>query len=99
MPVSSTAILKLLRSAKNSSGWPSSNVDILIIYFSDVAKVGFLHILTLIMCVTCVAPPSESQIPDPDVTLSDPDNERLSVIRRPSGIRFCLSSALARTYL
>ena len=46
-----------------------------------------------------VAPPSESQIPDPAVTSSDPDNDRLSVIRRPSGICFYLSSALARTYL
>ena len=33
-----------------------------------------------------VAPPSESQIPDPAVTSSDPDNDRLSVIRRTSGI-------------
>ena len=46
-----------------------------------------------------VAPPSESQIPDPAVTSSDPDNDRLSVIRRTSGIRFYLSYALARTYL
>ena len=46
-----------------------------------------------------VAPPSESQIPDPAVTSSDPDNDRLSIIRRPSGIRFYLSYALARTYL
>ena len=49
--------------------------------------------------VKVVAPPSESQIPDPAVTSSDPDNDRLSVIRRPSGIRFYLSYALARTYL
>ena len=34
-----------------------------------------------------VAPPSESQIPDPAVTSSDPYNDRLSVIRRTSGIR------------
>ena len=46
-----------------------------------------------------VAPPSESQIPDPAVTSNDPDNDRLSIIRRPSGIRFYLSYALARTYL
>ena len=46
-----------------------------------------------------VAPPSESQIPDPAVTSSDPYNNRLSVIRRTSGIRFYLSYALARTYL
>ena len=49
--------------------------------------------------VLIVAPPSESQIPDPAVTSSDPDNDRLSIIRRPSGIRFYLSYALARTYL
>ena len=49
--------------------------------------------------VNVVAPPSESQIPDPAVTSSDPYNDRLSVIRRTSGIRFYLSYALARTYL
>ena len=47
--------------------------------------------------VGVVAPPSESQIPDPAVTSRDPDNDRLSIIRRPSGIRFYLSYALART--
>ena len=37
-----------------------------------------------------VAPPSESRIPDPAVTLSDPDNDRLSVIRLPPVICCCL---------
>ena len=46
-----------------------------------------------------VDPPSESQIPDPAVTSSDPYNDRLSIIHRTSGIRFYLSYALARTYL
>ena len=50
-------------------------------------------------CSQVVALPSESQIPDPAVTSSDPYNDRLSVIRRTSGIRFYLSYALARTYL
>ena len=61
-----------------------------------------VHILFLsdIPCyLISVARPSESQIPDPAVTSSDPYNDRLSVIRRTSGIRFYLSYALARTYL
>ena len=52
VPVSSIMILKFLRIARNSSGWISSNVDILILYVSDVAKVGFLRILTLMVCVS-----------------------------------------------
>ena len=65
----------------------------------EMSEVDIMHQAFIWISYDNVAPPSESQIPDPAVTLSDPDNDRLSVIRRPSGIRFCLSSALARTYL
>ena len=49
-----------------------------------------IHLNYFLKIALCVAPPSESRIPDPAVTLSDPDNDCLSVIRRPPGIRFCL---------
>ena len=51
MPVPSITILEFLRNANNSSGWPSSNIDILILHVSEVANVGFLHIFTLMVCV------------------------------------------------
>ena len=51
MPVPSISILKFLKISSNSSGWPSSNVDILILYVSDVAEVVFFRIFTLMMCV------------------------------------------------
>ena len=38
-------------SARNSYGWPSSNVKILIIYVSNVSDVGCLRISTLMICV------------------------------------------------
>ena len=53
MPVPSITILEFLRNANNSSGWPSSNIDILILHVSEVANVGSLHIFTLMVCVVC----------------------------------------------
>ena len=45
-------ILKLLRITRNSSGWPSSNVDMLIFYVYDTADVGFLCIFILMLCIS-----------------------------------------------
>ena len=49
MPVPYIAILKIFSSVSNSSGWPSSNVNMLMLCVSDIAMAGFLHILTLIL--------------------------------------------------
>ena len=51
MPVPSITILKFLRSASNYYGWPSLNVDILILYVSYISDVGFLHVFTLMACI------------------------------------------------
>ena len=53
MPVPSISILKLLMSVRKSSGFPSSNFDIFILYVSYVADVVFLRTFTLLMCVAC----------------------------------------------
>ena len=49
MTVPPIAILKLLRSARNSSGWPSLNMDMFILYVYGLGKGVFLHILTLMV--------------------------------------------------
>ena len=51
MPVSSILIPKFLRSTRNSSVYSSLDVDILILYVSDIYNVGFLSIFTLMICV------------------------------------------------
>ena len=53
MPVLSIAILKLLSSARNSSGCKSSKLDISMLYIYDVDCESFLHILTLMMWIVC----------------------------------------------
>ena len=49
VPAPYIEILKLLRSARNSSAWKSPNMEMLMLYVSDVSQVGFLCILTLTM--------------------------------------------------
>ena len=51
-PVPSILVLEFLKSARKSSGWPSSNIGMLVLYISDVAEVGFLCILILMMLLT-----------------------------------------------
>ena len=53
MPVSSVAMFNFLRIARNSFGWKSINVFMLMLYVSDSSGDGFLRILTLIMWVVC----------------------------------------------
>ena len=43
------AILIFFSITRNSSGWPSSKVDMLMLYISDVVVYGFFRILALMV--------------------------------------------------
>ena len=53
MPVPLIVFLKFLSSERNSSGWPSSNIFMLMLYVSYAADYEFLRILTLMMWLAC----------------------------------------------
>ena len=53
MPVPSTAVLKFLSSVRDYSGWPSSKLDMFMLYVSDVDCEEFLCILNLMVWVLC----------------------------------------------